>query len=608
MKRFWPVVLFLALAVSGSAPTPNTVREQLVHYIKSEQERFRAEVREFKTQVRQDYSEVIPADCQIYSILLRNTTFTHLYKLPDSILRSLMLKHKKTMLERKKIYQDKLPEAPKDDEDFEIEDIDSFNSKGLSSFTDLWVGSFNISMRTTASYMRLADIAINNLPVDAFLNVGTSSLALALTIKSSKSFFKRKMAERALKHKMNRLNKRVGELAALIASFDLTKEPEGVRQALIDEKDEGELDLKVMKDSLAVKRTQLEGAARGLAIDGALSSSAFSTTVLVLSGASGLGAGLASSIVGGISYGAILAYVASQKIINDFDNLKIISEAKERLRDQYQLKFPLAEKDSPRGEVEQAEELAYKLKINNLDSFHKTVRMLNLSRSSFIMLLSGGIITSGAIGVAMAAGVTSLALAAAGTGYGIIGATFCSFAFVLASYAMEHYWGPRMAAFFKENILGKEMGQFSGSNYYQKTKVVGKLEKKYKKLIVKFEADVKSFAKAVAKGLTISEINQTLDTIYGITPAIHKIQMDMNRISIEIIPYRVYYQAMDWEHRQMVKALFRKVEAMPHELYDLLLDRLQLDKRWVEENPFGLSKKQMLDYMVGVWILSHYGA
>ncbi len=575
-------------------------KADFLSFIKFEQEQFRLEVQEFKALVRHDTSEVRTADCQIYAIILRNISFTEAYDLEISEFRRLLLKHKKTMLERKKQYQQALFELSPE---YNVEDIDSFNSKGLSSFTDLWVQTFNLSMRTAASYVRVNGMHLDSLPLDAVINLGTSGLGLLLTMRSSANFIKRKAAEDKLKNKIKALKKQELEIQQEIDVFDVKREAPEYLAILQDELDEIKLDHKVLCDSLEVKREQIEAALKGLVIDGVLSSSSFVATVITLSGATGAAVGLATAIVGGLSCGVILAYLGTTKIITDVENLHMIDHAAMKLKNEYDKTFPPGQEQD---QVTRVHELAYKLKINNLHRFHKTVRTLNLSRSSFLLATSSGIFASGAIGLSAALGVATLVLASAATGYAILGLAFVGFVCLASSYALEAYWGPRSKDFLRRHFLGTERGPFPAGEYYQHKQRIKKLEKNYKTMIHTFELDVKAFKRSVQIAVPLVQILSKLDEVYRITPKVYEIQLEMNRLSIEVIPYRVYFQAMDSVHRQMVEKLFHEIDTVDPENYDTLLDRLNLDKKMVDENPFGLTKKQMLEYMVGIWILSHY--
>ena len=524
--------------------------------VEEEHRTFENEVMDYKLLILRDPSPVTHSDKKAYFFLLKSLRFKSLLNMSPGIQKVILDKHKTSMLARKIAY-DRLVHPDKGNKQY----VPGINNESLATISDFGWESANILSNKLELASKPKNTNLNEpsqtnkaIPMAAVLNVGASGLSLGLSFFEALYYFEKHGSTEKIKKDYKRAK---SELEALSQSLDFENlNASEYSQMMGKEAAEQAIKLRELQDKLEIDQKNLEKVFKSFSINGFLSSTYFSSSAMVLWGAASISMGIASNVLGGISYGSILSLMSAKGFAKDLSSLKQIDiniKETENLYDEIS-------KDKY-SELEFIEALRLKnyLKLKHLKNSGKKNKIWNSAKNAFTFGLGASVTGAGALGVAAAVGTNiAVSSALAFSGYGI--SVFLGGALVCGCVAMASKHDSKVRP---EDLhclkLDNEKSSKIKKNY---KKYMRKKLKSYQRYTEELESHSELFNSYVSQGAPKELLDRLFTKMIELSKKIDKHEDKIRKKQMVLTQLQMLLQAKSSKARKAAYRLFSIIDQL----------------------------------------------
>ena len=612
-QLLWLIVMSITVDAffSGLAVAEESAQDQqskLISIIESEQKAFEKEVIEYKQKILNDPSPVSHGDKKAYYYLLKSLRFQSLDKLQAGEQKQMLNRHKTSMLARKIAY-DHLTHPDED-----TEQILGIDSEGLAALSDLGWESANIlnkpdiTSKPQGTSITETNKPSSTIPLAAALNVGASGLSLGLTFMEAINYLEKHGSVRRLKKERDLTKEELAKISQQVSELENVS-PEQNQDPLSHDymlqKERVELEIKVreINDRILLQKKKVRKLVKSLSINSMLSSSYFSSSAMVLWGATSISIGIASNVLGGISYGSILGVVGAKGFVEDMKALKKIDASINETEDLY---GEIQKEKYESMEFIEAWRLINFLKLNHLVKFQKRARLWNTSKNAFTFGLGTSVTAAGALGVAAAVGsYGTLSSVVGATGYGItalLGGAIISGGGVMI---IKRHLKSRVHDFYLLKFKKKKAAEqpLHAHEYYKLKKSIKKDAEKYDKNADMLEDISYHFNSSVANNSPKLHLDELFKSMMHYSHQTELLESKIRKKQINLLQIKMLLQASNHKAREGAYRLFAIIDQLDENKIDEFSKFLGVKENSLEDFKNLEKKQEFLKFKVAQLIL-----
>ena len=538
-----------------------TENQQVIKVLRHQQTLLIQETLQFKklftNQQSLKYRDITTANRLAYYKFLKNFRFTDLYNLPESNIKSLVNKHKSNLYLREQIIIEYLNQKYESHTHHSKSPIDI---EALSTIADIgWESAHLLTMTQTAQRANQLSPQqfSNSLSMASYLNLGASGIGLGLTLLNSINLISKSSSLSENKRELVLVQKMKESWTQQLIETKKNDPENPIALPLNLDIDDLEKEITVLSSQIKLQKKMQRKMFSQLLLESGLSGSYFTTSAMIISGSSSLSVGVMTHLLGGVTYGALLAWIGQKGWSHQRKAHELINKEVNLLK---------AQKKQLIGSCHHNEHyckdrmMILSLKIRNLTHYQRTLSIWNMSKHASTIGLGLSSASSGLSGVCVAFGVstvfgTTLAI----SGYGV--AAFLAGALVSgsSSYIIKHHYPNRFHEKMKKKFSKHvRTSQLYATKYYKEKRNLEKAVKKYrqlKKRSKKLEIDIKETFKegttslaamnAYAQFEALSE--QMISTTKKIDKLVTKMNFNMTFLRAGGKKYRLFAKKI-FEH------------------------------------------------------------